>query len=93
NILYDAFGQRQISTMYTQFNQYYVILEVLPENQQQQKALNTLYINTASGLPVPLRAFTEISEQLGPLVIHRQNQFPSATLSFNLATGYALGDA
>ncbi|MCS5709864.1 multidrug efflux RND transporter permease subunit [Candidatus Berkiella aquae] len=93
NILYDAFGQRQISTMYTQFNQYYVILEVLPELQQQQKALNTLYINTASGLPVPLRAFTEISEQLGPLVIHRQNQFPSATLSFNLAAGYALGDA
>ncbi len=93
NILYDAFGQRQISTMYTQFNQYYVILEVLPDDQQQQRALNLLYVNTATGTPIPLHTFTQVREQLGPLVIHRQNQFPSATLSFNLAPGYALGDA
>lgn len=93
NILYDAFGQRQISTMYTQFNQYYVILEVLPDDQQQQRALNLLYVNTTTGTPIPLHTFTQVREQLGPLVIHRQNQFPSGTLSFNLAPGYALGDA
>lgn len=93
NILYDAFGQRQISTMYTQFNQYYVILEVTPDDQQQQRALTSLYVNTPTGAPIPLHTFTRVSEQLGPLVIHRENQFPSSTLSFNLAKGYALGDA
>lgn len=93
NILYDAYGQRQISTIYTQFNQYYVILEVMPDDQQATRALNSLYINTPSGSPIPLHAFTQVSQQLGPLVIHRQNQFPSATLSFNLQKGYALGDA
>lgn len=93
NILYDAYGQRQISTIYTQFNQYYVILEVMPEDQQRSTALQSLYINTPNGAAIPLQSFTQISEQLGPLVIHRQNQFPSATLSFNLQKGYALGDA
>ncbi len=93
NILYDAFGQRQISTMYTQFNQYYVILEVAPDDQAKQRALSSLYVNTPTGTPIPLHTFTRVSEQLGPLVIHRENQFPSSTLSFNLAKGYALGDA
>ncbi|MGE3318539.1 MAG: efflux RND transporter permease subunit [Candidatus Berkiella sp.] len=93
NILYDAYGQRQISTIYTQFNQYYVILEVMPDDQQSSTALNSLYINTPNGAAIPLQSFTQISQQLGPLVIHRQNQFPSATLSFNLQKGHALGDA
>jgi multidrug efflux pump len=93
NILYDAFGQRQISTIYTQFNQYYVILEVMPEDKEANRALHSLYINTPTGGAIPLHTFTKVSQQLGPLVIHRQNQFPSATLSFNLKEGSALGDA
>ena len=93
NILYDAFGQRQISTIYTQFNQYYVILEVMPDDSQGMQALTSLYINTNTGSPIPLHTFTKVSQQLGPLVIHRQNQFPSSTLSFNLKEGSALGDA
>ncbi len=93
NILYDAYGQRQISTIYTQFNQYYVILEVMPDDSEVQSALTKLYINTNTGSPIPLHTFTKVSQQLGPLVIHRQNQFPSATLSFDLQEGYALGDA
>ena len=93
DILYDAFGQRQVSTMFTQMNQYHVVLEVLPELQQGLKSFNNLYVNSLSGGPVPLRAFTKISLGFGPLVISRQGQFPVATLSFNLAPTAALGDA
>ncbi len=91
--LYDAFGQRQISTIFTELNQYRVILEVLPEFQQSLNALNNIYINSTSAGMVPLAAFTEIKQDVGPIVINRQDQFPVATLSFNLANGYSLGDA
>jgi len=91
--LYDAFGQRQVSTMFTELNQYYVILEVLPELQHSIRALDNIYINATNGSMVPLGTFTKFSQGVGPLVINRQNQFPVATLSFNLAPGYSLGDA
>lgn len=93
NTLYDAFGQRQISTMYTQLNQNYVILEITPQLQHIQHALNSIYLTSAQGENIPLRTFSEISQGTGPLVINRQGQFPVTTLSFNLAPGKALGDA
>lgn len=93
NTLYDAFGQRQVSTMFTQRNQYYVILEVLPKLQMGPSALYNIYIKSTQGGPVPLRVFSQIIQGEGPLIINRQNQFPVTTLSFNLAQGAALGDA
>jgi len=91
--LYDAFGQRQVSTMFTQLNQYRVVLEVMPEFQSGPQALQFLDIRSLTGGQVPLSVFTQFSETTTPLVISRQGQFPSATLSFNLAPGYSLGDA
>ena len=91
--LYDAYGQRQVSIMFTQRNQYRVILEVLPELQQQPIALNSIYLNSANGGSVPLRTFSDLSQKVGPLVINRQNQFPVTTLSFNVAPKATLGDA
>jgi multidrug efflux pump len=93
NALYDAFGQRQISTLYTQLNQYHVIMEAEPTWQQSPQALTSLYLNPANGNPVPFAAFTQISQNTGPLQINRQGQFPVATLSFNLAPGTSLGQA
>ena len=91
--LYDAFGQRQVSTMFTQLNQYRVVLEVMPEFQSGPHALQFLDIRSLTGGQVPLNVFTQFSETTTPLVISRQGQFPSVTLSFNLAPGYSLGDA
>lgn len=91
--LYDAFGQRQISTMFTQQNQYHVVLESLPQLQLTPDALNNIYLNSTTGAPVPLRTFAQISQTMGPLLITRQDQFPVATISFNLAKNAALGDA
>ncbi len=91
--LYDAFGQRQISIMFTQRNQYRVVLEVLPKLQHSPADFNDLYLNTSTGASIPLRTFTSLSETTGPLVIHRQNQFPVTTLSFNLAPHASLGNA
>lgn len=93
NTLYDAFGQRQVSTMFTQSNQYRVILETLPEMQLLPEALNNIYIKSTGGGAVPLSVFTQISQNTGPLVINRQNQFPVATISFNLAPNASLGAA
>jgi multidrug efflux pump len=93
NTLYNAFGQRQVSTMFTQRNQYYVILEALPSLQKSPRVLDNIFINSASGGPVPLSTFTKISQSNGPLLITRQGQFPAATISFNLAPDAALGDA
>ncbi|WP_032112297.1 multidrug efflux RND transporter permease subunit [Candidatus Paracaedibacter symbiosus] len=93
NILYDAFGQRQISTLYTQVNQYHVILEILPELQQIQKALDNIYLTSSAGASIPLRTLTKIKQTTGPLLINRQGQFPVSTISFNLSPGAALGDA
>jgi multidrug efflux pump len=93
NTLYDAFGQRQVSTMYTQLNQYHVILEVDPQFQQNPNSLNTLYVKSASGTQVPLSAFSHIEQSNATLAINHQGQFPVVTLSFNLAPGVSLGEA
>jgi multidrug efflux pump len=91
--LYDAFGQRQVSTMFTQLNQYRVVLEVMPEFQSGPQALQFLDIRSLAGGQVPLNVFTQFSETTTPLAISRQGQFPAVTLSFNLAPGKSLGDA
>jgi multidrug efflux pump len=91
--LYDAFGQRLVSTIFTQLNQYRVILEVKPEYQQDPEALKHIYVRASSGDQVPLSAFTSYEPALTPLAVNHQGQFPAITLSFNLAPGVALGDA
>ena len=90
--LYDAFGQRQVSTMFTQLNQYRVILEVMPEFQKGPEALQQLEVR-GSGGSVPMNVFTRVTETMVPLVISRQGQFPAVTISFNLAPGGSLGEA
>ena len=90
--LYDAFGQRQVSTMFTQLNQYRVILEVMPEFQKGPEALQQLEVR-GSGGSVPVNVFTRVTETMVPLVISRQGQFPAVTISFNLAPGGSLGEA
>ena len=91
--LYDAFGQRQISTIYTQLNQYHVILEVNPIFQKRPTDLKDIYVRSAQNGPVPLSTFTRIENGAGPLAINHQGQFPVVTVSFNLAPGASLGDA
>jgi len=91
--LYDAFGQRQVSTMFTQLNQYRVVLEVMPEFQTGPQPLQFLDIRSITGGQVPLNVFTRFSETTTPLAINRQGQFPVVTVSFNLAPGKSLGDA
>ena len=88
----DAFGQRQISTIFTQLNQYRVILEVKPRFQENPKDLNDIYIRTPSGQEAPLASMAKMSESTTPLVISHQGQFPVATISFNLAPGVSLGE-
>jgi multidrug efflux pump len=91
--LYSAFGQRQVSTIFTQLNQYHVVLEVKPEFRRTPDALTSIYVPAGGGQPVPLRAFTTITTANAPLTINHQGQFPAATLSFNLADGVSLGQA
>jgi multidrug efflux pump len=91
--LYDAFGQRQVSTIFTQLNQYRVVLEVKPDFQQHPRKLDDIYLRSATAGKVPLSAITQVHETTGPLVISHQGQFPSTTLSFNLAPGASLGEA
>ena len=91
--LYDAFGQRQISTMFTQSNQYHVVLEALPSIQQSPAALDNIYLPSSAGSPVPLSAVMSVSENTGPLLINRQGQFPVSTISFDTAKGVGLSDA
>jgi len=91
--LYDAFGQRQVSTIFTQLNQYHVVLEVQPRFQQSPETLKDIYVRSASGAPVPLAAFTHFAPATTALAVSHQGQFPAVTLSFNLAPGVALGDA
>ena len=93
NALYDAFGQRQISTLFTQLNQYHVILETLPEFQRNPSKLNDIYVLSTSGNAVPLSAFSHFESGAAPLAINHQGQFPSVTISFNLAPDAALGQA
>jgi multidrug efflux pump len=91
--LYDAFGQRQVSTIFTQLNQYHVILEVAPQFQQRPKSLDDIYVRSSNGTQVPLSAFTHFEPMTTALAINHQGQFPVVTLSFNLAPGVSLGDA
>jgi multidrug efflux pump len=93
NTLYDAFGQRQVSTIFTQLNQYHVVLEVAPEFQGNPHALDDIYIRSATGGEVPLGAFTHFEPGSAPLAVNHQGQFPAVTISFDLAPGYSLGDA
>ena len=90
--LYDAFGQRQISTLFTQANQYHVILEALPDFQRHPLNLQDIYVSGSSG-PVPLSTFTHIESGTAQLSINRQGQFPVVTISFNLAPDVSLGEA
>ncbi len=91
--LYDAFGQRQVSTIYTQTNQYRVILEVEPSFQMDPASLSKIYVKSSGGGVVPLDGLVTVARTTAPLVITHQGQFPSVTLSFNVAPGVALGDA
>ena len=91
--LYNAFGQRQISTIFTQLNQYRVVLEVRPEYRQDPAALQQIYLRSSSGGQVPLSTFTSLEERATPLVVSHQGQFPVVTVSFNLAPGVSLGEA
>ncbi len=91
--LYDAFGQRIVSTIFTQLNQYRVILAVKPDFLQNPAQLSNIYLRSATGGQVPLSAITRVSETTGPLLVNRQGQFPSVTVSFNLAQGASLGQA
>ena len=93
NVLYDAFGQRQVTTLFTQLNQYHLVLEALPEFQKDPAKLNEIYVKSTGGGAVPLSAFTHFESGTAPLAINRQGQFPSVTISFNLAPGAALGQA
>ncbi len=93
NTLYSAFGQRLISTIYTQSSQYRVVLEADPRMQSGPGMLHELYVPSATGDKVPLAAVARVVEQRAPLVINHLGQFPAATISFNLAPGYSLSDA
>ncbi|MDE3202295.1 MAG: multidrug efflux RND transporter permease subunit [Acidobacteriota bacterium] len=93
NTLYDAFGQRQISTIFTQLNQYHVVMEVAPQFRTSPSMLDTLYVKSASGAQVPLSNIAHWTQTRTMLAIGHQGQFPSTTISFNLAPGKALSDA
>ena len=91
--LYDSFGQRQVSTVFTQLNQYHVILEVDPAFQTGPSKLDDIYLKTLSGSGVPLAAVTRRTEKLAPIAITHMGQFPATTVSFNLAPDVSLGSA
>jgi len=91
--LYDAFGQRQVSTLFTQLNQYHLILEALPEFQKNPNKLADIYVNSSSGGAVPLSAFTHFETRTAALSVNHQGQFPVVTFSFNLAPRTSLGEA
>ncbi len=93
NTLYDAFGQEQVSVMYTLLNQYHVVMEVEPRFWQSPETLRDIYVSTSSGSQVPLSAFTHYEPTATALAVNHQGQFPATTISFNLAPGVSLGDA
>jgi multidrug efflux pump subunit AcrB len=93
NTLDDAFGQRIVSTIYTTLQQYHVILEVNPKFQYGPEALNGIYVKSSSGQQVPLSTLVDSVVKVAPLVVNHQGQFPSVTISFNLAPGAAIGEA
>ncbi len=91
--LYDAFGQRQIATIYTSTNQYKVILEVAPQFRSDPDALSNIYVPAPTGAHVPLSSFAHLTSTIEPLSVTHQGQFSAITLSFNPAPGKALGQA
>jgi multidrug efflux pump len=91
--LYDAFGQRQVSTMYQPLNQYHVVMEVEPSFWQNPDGLRSIFVQGGNGSQVPLSAFTHFTNDSASLAVNHQGQFPAVTLSFNLPPGRALGDA
>ena len=91
--LYDAFGQRQVSTMYTPLNQYHVVMQVESKFWQNPEGLRSIYVRGKSGDLVPLAAFTHYERSTAPLTVNHHGQFPSVTISFNLPAGVALGTA
>ena len=93
NTLYDAFGQRQVSTMYRQYNQFRVVLEVEPKYLQDPSALNQIFVRSTNGVLVPLNAVAKFKPSNTFLSVNHQGQFPAVTISFNLAPGVALGQA
>ena len=93
NVLYDAFGQRQVSTMYTSLNQYHVVMEAAPQFWQDPAFLSEIYVRSPAGQQVPLSAFAKFTPSTAPLTVPHQGLFPAVTISFNLTKGTALGDA
>jgi multidrug efflux pump len=93
NTLYDAFGQRQVSTMDTALNQYHVVMEAAPQYWQNPQGLRDIYVTSSSGQQVPLSALAHYSATTAPLTINHQGPFSAVTLSFNLQPGTSLGDA
>jgi multidrug efflux pump len=93
NVLYDAFGQRQVSTMYTSLNQYHVVMEAAPRFWQDPEFLRQIYVYSPRGGTVPLNAISHYASSVAPLAVNHQGLFPAVTISFNLAPGVALGDA
>ena len=93
NVLYDAFGQRQVSTLYTSLNQYHVVMEAAPRFWQEPGFLRQIYVNSPKGGMVPLDAISHYGPSVAPLAVNHQGLFPAVTVSFNLAPGVALGDA
>jgi multidrug efflux pump len=91
--LYSAYGQRQVSTIFTQLNQYHVVLDVKPEYRRDLDALSSLYVPGSNGQPVPLHTFAKVNTASTPLTVNHQGQFPATTLSFNLADAASLGEA
>ncbi len=93
NTLYDAFGQRQVSTIYTATNEYWVVMEVLPEFQADIKALGTLFVRSTLGPMVPLSSVATFNHTIGPVTVNHSGQIPAVNISFNLAPGESLGPA
>ena len=93
NVLYDAFGQREVSTMYTALNQYFVVMEVDPKYQLSPDSLNGIFVKSSTGAMVPLSSIAKYQPQRTSLQVNHQGQYPAVTLSFNLAPNVALGDA
>ena len=93
NVLYDAFGQREVSTMYTALNQYFVVMEVDPKYQLSPDSLNGIFLKSTTGAMVPLSTIAHFDQQRTSLQVNHQGQYPAVTLTFNLAPNVALGDA
>ncbi|MEI6813445.1 MAG: efflux RND transporter permease subunit [bacterium] len=91
--LYNAYGARQVSTIYTANNEYWVVMELLPEFQRDLSALELLYVRGKTGKLVPLSSVTKVERNVGPMLVNHTSQQPSVTISFNLKPGYALGQA